>query len=409
MAVADDLTGAADLAGNLARPGAPVKVVRQAASLRGLSASRVLDAATRFLSPAAARRAVQGAWLSLPQAAGPILRFQKVDSTLRGNPGPEIEGFLLATQAPWVAVLPAYPSLGRQVQKGRVKVHGRDLMRSEYARDPLSPAKKADVAGLFAPRLCAHAPLAVVQRGPAALAAWIRRSARQARLVSFDCMDQLHLQVIAQACLRAGGRHFAGASALGAALASRLHGPPVRVAPPALPCFLVLGSVSASAFAQLEQGSALGRFLWAPYWRPRGRHWQRVGPAELRRLGRALRQGRAAALSSFASRDALRARLVWAQHRGLDPNALAEASLRRLADAALRAAPLQRTLWFLAGGHTLASFCERAGLLGLEVLGQLTLGVPLSRAWGPGGRPWIASRPGGFGGPDSLSRLVEPR
>jgi uncharacterized protein YgbK (DUF1537 family) len=36
-------------------------------------------------------------------------------------------------------------------------------------------------------------------------------------------------------------------------------------------------------------------------------------------------------------------------------------------------------------------------------------GVPLSRAEGPGGRSWLASKPGGFGGPRLLADFLEGR
>lgn len=409
MAVADDLTGAADLAGVLARPGAPVHVAGVPDALRGLGrASRVLDAATRFLRPGAARQAVRAAWAGLEAPVrGPLWRYQKIDSTLRGNPGPELEGFLLATSAPWVAVLPAYPSLGRQVLGGRLKVRGRDLMESEYARDPLSPARTAQVAALVPPGLAWHANLGLVRRGSRALSAWIRRRPSRARFVSFDCAEARQVGTIAQACLRAGGRHFAGASGLAAALARRLQGPAVAPAPPRAPWCMVLGSVSATAFAQLEQGAKDGAFVWQPMLERQGRRWRRPGRIAWMRLKGRLRSGGHVALSSLACRADLEPWRAEGRRRGLDPLALAERSLRDLARRALGLGP--GCAWFLAGGHTLEVFLRRAGLRRLEVLGQILPGVPLSRAHGPGGERWVASRPGGFGEVRSLIHLVGRR
>lgn len=403
LAVADDLTGACDLAGNLARPGRPVQVVRQPAALHGRAVSAVLDAATRFLPPAAARAASARAWASLPTPTGAFLRFQKIDSTLRGQPGAEIEGFLQASSAPWIAVLPAYPSLGRQVLQGRVHVHGRPLARTEYARDPLTPARQERVAGLFPRGLGAHAPLKVVQGGSAALASWLKRRPRRARFISFDCATPQQVDRIAAACLAAGGRHFAGASALGAGLALRLNGPAAHIKRPRLPFCLVLGSVSRTAFEQLAEGQRLGAFQWAPRLRRHGRAWSLLAAPQRQALRQRLRAGASVALSSLASRDDLGA---WQKREGRGRQDTAERALRALVKAALSLAPLERCCWFLAGGHTLASFCEEAGFDRLEVLGQLQLGVPLSRAHGRSGSACLASRPGGFGGPDDLARLV---
>lgn len=408
LAVADDLTGACDLAGNLARPGHAVNVSADPVALRGWHGSAVLDAATRFMAPAQARAAVQRAWQRLPDPRGPRLHYQKIDSTLRGQPGAEIEGFLQATGAPWVAVLPAYPSLGRRVLGGELQVHGQGLMQTEYARDPLSPARGASVRALFPRGSSAHAPLALVRRGAGPLAAWLRRRPLQARFITFDCMDDMHLRAIAGACLAAGARHFAGASALGAALARRLSGPPSPPRPPRLPALLVLGSLSATAFAQLQQGSRDGRFVWEPRLRRHPRGFRALPPARLRALRRLHSQGAAVALSSLASREDLAPWHAEGRRLGLGPQELAARSLKALAKAALAVGgPLPKALWFLAGGHTLESFCRQAGLNRLQVQGQIQLGVPLSLAQGPGAQAWIASRPGGFGGPDDLAHFVE--
>jgi uncharacterized protein YgbK (DUF1537 family) len=407
-AVADDLTGAADLAGQLARPGAAVTVGTSLQSLRGVRGPKVLDAATRFLDAGAARRAMERSWRSLDEPAGAQLRYQKIDSTLRGNPGAEIEGFLQATAAPWIAVLPAYPSLGRQVLGGGVRVHGQALLRTEYARDPLSPARVGRVPGLFAPGLSAHAPHRVVGRGSRALAAWLRRRPARARFVSFDCATEADVQAIADACLAAGGRAFAGASALGAALARRLSGPAVPVAPPRLPTLLLLGSLSQSAFTQLEFAREHGALLWSPLYRPAGRAWTGPTAAERRGLRAALRRGGAVALSSFSRREDLDAWLREGSRHGRGRSAWAEASLRRLVRAGVALAARRPVLIFAAGGHTLSLLLEARGLDRLRVLGTMAQNVPLSLASGTGGNAWVASRPGGFGAPSALAELLQP-
>jgi uncharacterized protein YgbK (DUF1537 family) len=406
-AVADDLTGAADFAGQIARPGVAVSVGTSLAALRGVRGPKVLDAATRFLDAPAARRAVERAWRSMDEPAGAQWRYQKIDSTLRGNPGAEIEGFLQATGAPWIAVLPAYPSLGRQVLGGTLRVHGRPLLRTEYARDPLSPAREERVSGLFQPGLSGHAPLRVVRRGSRGLGAWLRRRPARARFISFDCGTEADVQAIADACLSSGCRAFAGASALGAALAVRLSGPSVPVAPPPLPWLFLLGSLSQSAFAQLSYAQAEGLLAWCPVYRPDGRRWSGPGAAEQRSLRSALKQGRAVALSSFRRREDLAAWQREGRRRHQSPEAWAEASLRRLIRAGLSLGGARPVLHFAAGGHTLSTLLEARGLERLQVLGTIATNVPLSLASGPGGNAWVASRPGGFGAPSALAELLQ--
>lgn len=406
MAVADDLTGAADLAGNLARPGLPLRVSGSAQALRADDGSRVLDAATRFLSARAARQAVIAAWTRLSAPRGPILRYQKIDSTLRGQPGAEIEGFVSATQAPWVAVLPAYPAFGRHIRGGRLMVRGQPLLRTEYARDPLSPARTENVSALFPAGTSIHAGAALLRRGPRALTAWLLQRSRNRRFITFDCEDDAQLRCVAEASLAAGCRHFAGASGLGAALALRLHGPLSFVKRPSVPLCLLLGSLSATAFEQLARAQKAG-LHWFPVRRFEKSRWVGLNRRELTGLQRRHRQGSAVALSSLASRQDLSAWLAQGRRKGYAAPTWADRSLRDLARQGLSlAGSLRACLWFAAGGHTLASFLEVAGLNSLQVQGLLQAGVPLARAQGPGGEAWVASRPGGFGGPDDLLRLI---
>jgi uncharacterized protein YgbK (DUF1537 family) len=406
LALADDLTGAHGLAGRWAGRGAPVWVARGAGALRGLPGSRVLSVETRFLGADAARAAVLRGWGQLAPAGA--LCYQKIDSTLRGNPGAEIEGLLLATGAPWVAVLPAYPELGRQVLGGAVHVHGRRLDRSEYASDPLSPARQWRVAGLFPARLGAHAPLRTVAGPAAGLRAWIRRSrGRGARFLSFDCAEGRQVHAIAGACLAEGGRHYAGAADLGGALARRLNGPARPARPPrGLPWCILAGSVSASTFAQLAWAAERGRLAWTPRLGRRGAGW-RVARAG-RGAADALRVFGALAFSSLACRADLAPWLADQARRGRTRAAAAAEALQGLVDlGAASAGGLDRAAWFLTGGHTLATFFDRHGLARCRVDGELLREAPWGLAEGPGSRAWVCSKPGGFGPVDFFGRLLE--
>jgi uncharacterized protein YgbK (DUF1537 family) len=405
LGVADDLTGAADLAASLGGRGEGIWVAWEAARLRGLRRSAVLDAETRFSAPKEAFRRVCAAWAALDAPAGPFLRYQKIDSTLRGNPGEEILAFAAATAAPWVAVQPAYPSQGRILRGPFLWVHGRRLDRSEYAADPLTPSRAAGPLALFPRRLGAQAPLRVVRAGVPALTRWIR-ARRGVRFLCFDCLDDADMERTARACLAAGGRHFAGASDLGAALARLLDGPAHPAHKPrGLPWVLLAGSVSAQSFAQL---ASLEAGLWIPLRRRQNGTWRVLGRRELGVLRRRLRRRGGLALSSLASREELR---HWRRRRhSMEPQRVAEHALEGLVRAGLAVGGgLGRAGYLLTGGHSLAVFCRLAGLERLEVLGQALPGVPLSRAEGPGGRSWLASKPGGFGGPRLLADFLEGR
>lgn len=406
-AVADDLTGANGVAGRWAGRGVEVSVARRASWLRGEAGCRVLDVETRLLAPGAARAAVVAAWTALGSGG---LCFQKIDSTLRGNPGAEIEGLLGATQAPWVALLPAYPALGRQVRGGAVWVHGRRLNHSEYFKDPLSAAKIWDVRRLFKGLGAAHAPLRVVDTGALGLRVWLRRALRdRPRIVTFDCAEERHTMAIAQACLAEGCRHFSGAADLAGALAQRVFGPAARVERPVgLPWILLAGSVSVTTFAQLGAWRAAGG-AWSARLRvaPGGR-WDVAGAASAIDLrARLLREG-ALALSSLGSRDALGPWREAQARKGFGPGPCADRAMEELAHWALAVAGgVSHCGWFATGGHTLRALDDAVGFRLFRVAGEVLPEVPLGRAEGPCGSAWLCSKPGGFGNADCFNRFME--
>jgi uncharacterized protein YgbK (DUF1537 family) len=404
-AVADDLSGANSLGGRWAGRGAAVCVSRRAEWLRDGQGCRILDVETRMLAPGPARAAVQAAWAAL---GGGGLRFQKIDSTLRGNTAAEIEGMLLATAAPWVAVLPAYPSLGRRIIKGALWVHGQRLDRSEYFKDPLTPAKHWRMDSLFPSGLAAHAPLKTVAGGPAHLRKWLRRArTRGPRFVTFDCADSGHVQVIAEACLAEGCRHFAGAADLGGALAARLLGPALPARRPHLPWLILAGSLSATTFAQLEAWQRAGRAREARLKRPvhAGAAWQ--GAQTLGSLRHTLFQDRALALSSLARREDLGPWRRAQAKLGRSAEDCAQDAMAALARWGLALSKgLGRCGFFATGGHTLRALDDAAGFRRFNIVGEVLPEVPLGRAEGPRGSAWLCSKPGGFGDGDCLVRFM---
>jgi len=147
--IADDLSGAAELAGIAFAHGLSAEVQRQFeprtdaqmiaidTDSRHLRPEIAADRVRRFAEQVAAEK---GAWL-----------FKKVDSVLRGNPRAEIEALLQATGKRRAVLLPANPSRGRTIRGGRYLIDGVPLDQSPFARDPEHPRTSADVQTLLGP------------------------------------------------------------------------------------------------------------------------------------------------------------------------------------------------------------------------------------------------------------------
>ena len=391
--VADDFTGANDACGRLAgrKYKAWVSLDTQAAPSGAQIAA--LNSRSRLMQSQAAFLASQGAWEKL--ACSPWW-YQKIDSTLRGNPSSEILGLLAARAPRFIAVCPAYPQHGRTMELGRLKVHGADLMRSEYARDPLSPAKGSDLNRQFPAGLSQQVSLKIVSQGTAALSAWLKKQLEKdnaARIFVFDAVTDKHLQSIVLASLAQVCRAFAGASGLAGALADQLWGKPKKIHWPAPAARLVLaGSVSQKSLDQLQTALDADA-AWMVADRKKALSAEQLSSWAKEMMARGL------CISSVASRDEIARRSAAVE---------GPAKLKRIAQIAIALGAAQgKAGVMLTGGHMAETFFDLAGLEGNWILGELEAGLPAGLALGLGSQvAWVASKPGGFGTLDLMARFV---
>ena len=152
LVIADDLSGAAEMAGIALRHGLPTRLVREPPAAEEVAGPSciVIDTDSRSLPPADATRRVTE--FAAPLAdAGFDLVYKKTDSALRGPIRAEIEALMGAFRQRAALFLPQNPSRGRTVEHGRYRVGGVPLHETSFARDPEHPARSSDVLELFGP------------------------------------------------------------------------------------------------------------------------------------------------------------------------------------------------------------------------------------------------------------------
>lgn len=145
--LADDLTGAAELAGIAVRRGLEAVLVRGTAR-RCAAGAVCVDTDTRSRSPGDAAACVAAAARALREA-GAIRIYKKVDSVLRGPVLAEVEAVRRELGASRVLLLPANPSRQRVIRGGHYFVAGTPLHETEFARDPEHPRRSSDVRDLL--------------------------------------------------------------------------------------------------------------------------------------------------------------------------------------------------------------------------------------------------------------------
>lgn len=413
-AIADDLTGATDLAGLLARSGVPVSlrmgVPTEAPANTAAIEIIALKCRTQPVAEAVAETRAALSWL---RQAGAQRFFWKYcstfDSTPQGNIGPVAEALMADLGVDQTIYCPAFPENGRSIFMGTLFVGEQPLAESPMKDHPLTPMRDSNLMRLLAPQVMRAVGLAnrwVVAKGDAALSARLAElRAQGVAHVVVDAVSGDDLTVIARACqdmiLTTGGSAVAMPLpviwAEQGLVAKRATGAQPRVGGPAI---LLSGSCSAMTNRQVAVALAVGRPAF------------RLDPLAL------AERGADAALDWLAAQDMTATPLVYAT---AEPAAVREAQARlgkeragRLVEDALAAcAVLARDRgarrFVVAGGETSGAVAQALGIARLDIGPEIAPGVPWCFAESKGQAVAITLKSGNFGAEtffaDALERL----
>jgi uncharacterized protein YgbK (DUF1537 family) len=411
--IADDFTGATDLANTLTRRGMhtvqtiglPRGDVPAADAIVVALKSRTIPAADAVAQSIAACR-----WLKANGARQIFFKYcSTFDSTDAGNIGPVADALLDELGAGFTIACPAFPENKRTIYLGHLFVANELLSDSSMRNHPLTPMRDANlvrVLGRQTPHKVGLASYAEVKRGSLAIAdRFAALQAEGVRHAIVDAVADVDLENIGAACMslplvtggsgvalglpanfirtgrlkqRDGARPLAKAGGLAAVLA---------------------GSCSAATLAQVAAMRARApAFALDPM---------------------ALHADRAAAVAEV---------LAWAAsrlekgpiliHSTAEPEAVsrAQAALGREAAGALveeSIAAIARDLvargvrrLVVAGGETSGAVVSALGVTALEIGPQIAPGVPATLSYGEP-RLALALKSGNFGGPEFFTEALE--
>ncbi|MFC9132391.1 four-carbon acid sugar kinase family protein [Streptomyces sp. NPDC057099] len=373
LALADDLSGAAETAVALRSPARILlgPVPGPVASLPG--ESLVLDLDSRQLPGAEAARAVRDVTHAVPDRT---VLFKKVDSLLRGNLAAEAAAY--ARDARGVVIATALPAARRTVRGGVVHLDGVPLHEADAWRAEARPAPPS-VAAALGDLPSAPVPLTDVRGAPGALREALRACFAQGRHPVCDAESGTDLDAIAAAALELGpGIRLLGTGGLAGALGRLLgtQGENTLDAGDAVrPLLIVVGTAEPSAREQVAHLLADGA------------HEVSLCAQELLRSPRRLAPPVAAVTVVRVTGAA-------------DPS-VARRLVAVLADTVADAA--RDCDLVLTGGETARRVLDVLRVTDLRPVGQIHHGAVLSRT--PDGRS-VVTRPGSYGGADSLRRIV---
>ncbi|CTQ50139.1 3-oxo-tetronate kinase [Jannaschia donghaensis] len=203
-AIADDFTGATDLAAMLSRAGVPVTLRIGLPEGGGDTATAfeviALKIRTNPVDDAVAEARAAYRWLKAQGARRIFWKYcSTFDSTQRGNIGPVAEALMTEMGLDLTVHCPAFPENGRRVFMGNLFVGDQPLHESPMKDHPLTPMRDANLQRLLGPqvqRQTGAVPYPTVRAGVAAVRDALERL--QGHVV-LDAVEDADLATLAQA------------------------------------------------------------------------------------------------------------------------------------------------------------------------------------------------------------------
>jgi len=207
--IADDFTGACDLAGLLARSGVRVNLRLGVPDTppADTAAFEVIALKCRTAPVAQAVAECRAALMWLQQAGADRFFWKycsTFDSTPKGNIGPVAEALMTDLGVEQTIYCPAFPENGRSVFMGNLFVGEQPLAESPMKDHPLTPMRDSNLTRLLAPQTTAPVGLAnrlCVAKGAEALQARLKDLRKDGVVhVVVDAVADDDLKTIAEAC-----------------------------------------------------------------------------------------------------------------------------------------------------------------------------------------------------------------
>jgi uncharacterized protein YgbK (DUF1537 family) len=410
--IADDYTGASDLANTLTRAGLrtvqTIGVPADDLALPEVDAVVVsLKSRSIEASLAVARSRSAEKWLRGRGARHVLFKVcSTFDSTDQGNIGPVMDGLRDDCGEKIVLVTPAFPETGRTVYQGNLFVGAVPLNESPLKDHPLNPMHDSDLVRVLARQSRTRIgliDLATVTRGVDAVRA--RLAALAAEGVGAAIVDAVFdsdLETIGTVAL--DHRLSVGASGIGLGLARALvaagnrHGASDvdAMAQVGGPAACLAGSCSQATLGQIAKAEAVMPVLHLDA-------EQAVqGKDEARRVLAWARErlGKGPFLIASSATPDQVAALQARYGRDAAGHAIEEA-MADIAEALVQAG-VRRLV--VAGGETSGAVVDRLRIPGFLVGDEIAAGVPVLRAVGAKeGAMLLALKSGNFGGPEFFS------
>jgi uncharacterized protein YgbK (DUF1537 family) len=415
--IADDYTGASDLANTLTRcglrtvqtigvPPDDLKLPEVDAVVVSLK-SRSIEASQAVAKSRAAEK-----WMRGRGASHVLFKIcSTFDSTDAGNIGPVMDALRADSGATIVLVTPAFPETGRTVYQGNLFVGSVPLNESPLKDHPLNPMHDSNLVRVLARQSRTRvglADLAVIARGPDAVRAHLAEfAAKGIGAAIADAVFERDLETIGTVAL--DHRVSVGASGIGLGLARALvasgrvkasAATDISGKPVGGPAACLAGSCSQATLQQIAKAEqAMPVLHLDPEQVVAGKgETQRALAWAKEQLGKG-----PILIASSSTPDQVAA--LQARHGRDAAGHAIEQAMADIAEGLVKSG-VRRLV--VAGGETSGAVVDRLGIPGFLVGPEIAAGVPVLRAVGAkDGEMLLALKSGNFGGPQFFSDALK--
>jgi uncharacterized protein YgbK (DUF1537 family) len=302
------------------------------------------------------------------------LIYKKTDSTLRGNPGPEIQAILDATHETTAILTPTYPPTGRRVQDGHLYIHEKPITETEYINEY---RKKTN----YIPKILETTSKTSVHEKP--------DNIKQGINIIDSTTEQDLLNIAAHHT-----RVLAGSAGLADALCQTIRNPP--------PVLTVIGSMRTQTRTQATQLTArLGAEI-IPLNTSKALN-AIPQPETAQRAKDALAQGIDAVITSNQTSNDIEQTLQEAGRLNLSPEKTETMITDALAEVTKQLQDISLSGLIITGGATALAITKRLQIKTIEIMDEVEPGIPVIQL---DSIPAI-TKAGGFGQPDTLIRATK--
>ncbi len=419
--IADDLTGANDTGVQFAKQNFTTISLLDLTYQHLNQDTEVLvyNAETRSLAPEAAYESMRKAAKQLPLAQASCV-YKKIDSTMRGNIGAEIDAIMDVHSFDLAVVIPAYPKGARMTIGGYHLVQQTLLEDSEFSKDPKCPVTESFLPSLLSAqtrRKLGHVGIQQI-RDPFKLRQEIEEMLNAGvQLIIFDAAVQQDMERVVKALSDDLRCLWVGSAGLAQSLAdqwvdrtSRVKQPDPWCIPDEQPLFVISGSVSSVSKQQVEQLARKKEEFSIVKADPIGlldnstQEWNCL----VEQILNLVDQGKNPILTTDSSIETRKAVEDWRLSKGIGTLDIGNKIADQLGELGSYVISQRKFSGIIATGGDIAyRLCCHTEVKALQVLDEVEAGIPLSRILGgPADGLPIVTKAGGFGHPDSFINAV---